>query len=173
MRKYLTFAAVMALAVVMSCGAAFAEGAGIRSIKYNGNGNVVIRFMQAIKRSPSGKITVRDSNGNVVPARIVKNSGSEMYVKVPNAQKGQKYTFDINGMNVGQQRNMSCSNQFEATPRWNNNNFQNKGPQNGQQWNQNKKPRPQNGQPGQQQNGQPGQPGQQQNGQPMPPQNNQ
>lgn len=152
MKKKLTVIAVALLALTIVCAAAFADGPEIKRIKYIGNGKVVVLFAEAVVRTKNQSIIVRDSRGNKLPAHIVKTTGKEVTLRVPNVRKDEQYTFELGGVNVGKNRNLRYSNYFFARDNW-------------------RKDRPelnacgpQQGRPGQ--NAKPGQPPKHQNGHP-------
>lgn len=169
MKKSFAAVCVSILAAVLACGAAFAGGPSIDKIQYKNNGSVLIKFAEQIVQSGGQSITVRDSNGRQVPAQIVKSSGRQMEIRVPQARNGEKYSFELNGMNVGKQQNAKFSNYFVAKKQWRNDAPERCG-QPGQNRQGPQKNQPGQNQPGQSQqgpqknqpghnNGQPGQPG--------------
>jgi len=154
MKKKLTVIAVALLALAIACAAAFADGAEIKRIKYIGNGKVVVLFAEAVVRTKNQSIIVRDSRGNKLPAHIVKTTGKEVTLRVPNVRKDEQYTFELGGVNVGKKRDLRYSNYFFAKDNW---------------YNDRPEPNacgPQQGRPGQ--NAKLGQPPQHQNGQWQP-----
>ena len=94
MKKSFAAVCVAILAAVLACGAAFAGGPSIDKIQYKNNGSVLIKFAEQIVQSGGQSITVRDSNGRQVPAQIVKSSGRQMEIRMPQAKTNEKYTFE-------------------------------------------------------------------------------
>ena len=170
MKKKLTVIAVAPPALTIACTAAFADGPEIKRIKYIGNGKVVVLFAEAVVRTKNQSIIAHDSRGNKLPAQIIKTTGKEVTLRVPNVRKDEQYTFELGGVNVGKNRDLRYSNYFFAKDNWRNDRPvpNARGPQQGQPG-QNAKL----GQPPQHQNGQPKQPQKpapNQNGQWQPPQ---
>ena len=93
----LALAAMLAMALAVS---ALAAAPKVKNVEYEGGKKVEVEFIGRVSwRRP--KVTVKDSSGRRLSARIVDRDGDDIDFAVSGLKAGGKYTFTLTGVRAG------------------------------------------------------------------------
>ena len=93
----LLLATILLLAVAVP---ALAKAPAVKEVEYQGGKTVEVEFAEKVSyRNP--KITVKDSDGNKLTAKIVERDSDDLTFTVTGLAPGGKYTFALSGIRAG------------------------------------------------------------------------
>ena len=100
MKKRLATLLLATILLLAAAVPALAKAPAVKEVEYQGGKTVEVEFAENVSyRNP--KITVKDSDGNKLTAKIVERDSDDLTFTVTGLAPGGKYTFALSGIRAG------------------------------------------------------------------------